>query len=272
MHRLLALHPEVYVPTQRKEIHFFDDHYSRGETWYREFFPVDRNGFAALGEVTPSYLPHPLVPGRIRRFHPEMRLIALLRDPVARIWSAYHHLRRVSNESRPFSAFIRGDRDALERGRYALQLTRYTEFFPREQMLVLLFEHFVSNPAAELEKVREHLGLQAGWDPELVEVVERENPSFVVRYPALYRLLRAAGASATDRFGLGETVARLKGSRAMSMFDAGRVEGEMTPADRSYLEEYYAADVARLEEDFGVETAVWRRTRMTPEPLPSTRA
>ena len=272
MHRLLALHPEIYVPTQRKEIHFFDVHYSRGESWYREFFPIDRHGFSALGEVTPSYLPDPLAPERIRNFYPEMRLIALLRDPVARIWSAYHHLRRISGESRPFSTFIRDDRDAVERGSYAVQLARYTEFFPREQMLVLLFEEFVSSPAAELEKVREHLGLHAEWDSELVAGVERENPSFVVRYPALYRLLRGAGSSATDHFGLGETVARVKRSRAMSVFDAGEAEGGMTQDDRSYLEHYYASDAARLGQDFGVETAVWQWTRTTPEPLPSTRA
>ena len=56
------------------------------------------------------------------------------------------------------------------------------------------------------------------------------------------------------------------------MFDAGNVEGEMTEDDRAYLEDYYAADVVRLEEDFGVETAVWQRSWTTPEQLPSSRA
>ena len=100
MHRMLALHPEVYIPKQQKEIHFFDHHYAGGVRWYGEFFPVDRDGFTALGEVTPSYLSHPNVPERIREFDPDMRLIALLRNPVARIWSAYHHLRRISGETR----------------------------------------------------------------------------------------------------------------------------------------------------------------------------
>jgi len=259
MHRMLALHPEVYIPKQRKEIHFFDQHYSRGEMWYRKFFLVDRDEFSALGEVTPSYLPHPSAPERIRKFYPEMRLIAVLRDPVARIWSAYHHLRRVSGESRSFSDFIRTDRDALTRGSYAVQLARYMEFFPYENMLVVLFEHFVSNPVVELARIREYLALRAPWDTRVISVLERDNGGFVVRYPALYRMLRGAGHVVTDRFGLGDTVTHLKRSRAMSLFDAGNIAEEMAPGDRNYLERYYAPDVARLEKDFGLETAVWQR-------------
>ena len=58
----------------------------------------------------------------------------------------------------------------------------------------------------------------------------------------------------------------------MSMFDAGDAEGEMAHNDPSYLEYHYASDVARLQEVFGLETAMWQRTRTTPEPLPSTQA
>lgn len=271
MHRMLALHPEVYIPKRRKEIHFFDHHYARGERWYREFFPVDRDGFAALGEVTPSYLSDPNVPERIRAFDPDIRLIALLRNPVARTWSAYHHLRRVSGESRSFSGFIRSDGDALTRGNYAVQLARYLAFFSKEQILVLLFEDLISAPNVELEKVREFLALRAPWDDRVVSLTEPDNRGFVVKHAMVYRGLRATAHVLTDRFGLGEAVGQLKRSRAMSVFDAGNVDEEMTPDDRSYLERYYAPDVARLERDFGIQTTAWQRAWGSAEYERSTR-
>ena len=41
LHELLSSHSEVYMPTQRKEIHYFDRFYDRGSSWYEDFFPSD---------------------------------------------------------------------------------------------------------------------------------------------------------------------------------------------------------------------------------------
>ena len=38
LHTLLNSHPDVYMPTHRKEIRFFDRYYERGLSWYEEFF------------------------------------------------------------------------------------------------------------------------------------------------------------------------------------------------------------------------------------------
>ena len=41
LHTLLATHPDVYIPTRRKEIRFFDRHFDRGLGWYEGFFCDD---------------------------------------------------------------------------------------------------------------------------------------------------------------------------------------------------------------------------------------
>ena len=87
----LRAHPQVYLPERRKEIHYFDEHYSRGAEWYREFFSAAaaRPGLKAIGEVTPRYLFDPLVPQRIAGDFPSMRLIAILRNPADRAYSQF---------------------------------------------------------------------------------------------------------------------------------------------------------------------------------------
>lgn len=162
----LAAHPSV-VPALRKEVHHFD----RGPgsvAHYRAWFPrratldavAARTGRGVTGEATPFYLLHPAVPERLRAVVPDARLVAVLRDPVARAVSGFHHAVRVGDEHRPIelaldpaaaedlpppSAVAWYDaptcpvrrRGYLARGRYAEQLERWFAAFPREQLLVV---------------------------------------------------------------------------------------------------------------------------------------
>ena len=40
LHQLLATHPEVYVPFQRKELHYFDRYFERGDAGTPAIFPM----------------------------------------------------------------------------------------------------------------------------------------------------------------------------------------------------------------------------------------
>jgi len=162
----LGAHPCV-IPALRKEVHFFD-HAPAPLAHYRAWFPrraaldrvAARTGRAVTGEATPFYLCHPAVPGRLRAAVPDARLIVVLRDPVARSISGYHHAVRVGDETRPIELAL--DPGAAEdlppvsaaawydaptcplrlhgylaRSRYAEQLERWLAEFPRAQLLVL---------------------------------------------------------------------------------------------------------------------------------------
>jgi len=162
----LAAHPSV-VPAIRKEVHHFD-HAPVPLAHYRAWFPrratltrlAARTGRGITGEATPFYLCHPAVPGRLRAAVPDVRLIAVLRDPAARAISGYHHAVRVGDEDRPIEVAL--DPTAAEdlppasavdwydaprcplrihgylaRSRYAEQLERWLAVFPREQLLVI---------------------------------------------------------------------------------------------------------------------------------------
>ncbi len=163
----LAAHPQV-LPALRKEVHHFDQA-DRGLAWYRAHFPTeDERARAASkhgppvrsGEATPFYLAHPAVPSRMHAVLPDVRLIAILRDPVTRAVSGYHHAVRYGVEERPIAVALdpeqgepatqdhdpawwdRDDnpvrlRGYLARGRYAEQLERWLWVYPREQLLVV---------------------------------------------------------------------------------------------------------------------------------------
>lgn len=248
LHKVLDAHPEVFVPSRRKEIHYFDRYYDRGTEWYSEFFPSQEEAasYRAIGEVTPDYIFYEEAPGRILDVIPDCRLIVSLRNPVDRAFSGYMHHRRSFNERRSFEDFLDGTRDAVERGFYYQQLTRYLEFFPRSAFLILIYEELVSDPASSLERIREFLGLTRGWSDAEGLLAERINAAPQPRFPAAFYLARRFGAFLRykDLDPIVETAKRLG---LLAIFGQRPTRPRMTATSRARLEALYDDDIRRLE-------------------------
>src|SRR5206468_1500784 len=95
------------APADRKEVHYFDYQYFKGEDWYRSHFPSKREQtrFATehgqpflTGEGSPSYISHMWAPVRVARALPDVRLIVALRNPVDRAYSHFQMSRRAGEE------------------------------------------------------------------------------------------------------------------------------------------------------------------------------
>lgn len=192
--RRLAQHPRVYMADG--EPHFFDrrHNFQKGADWYASLFDGAAES-QMVGEKTPDYMwawVHGLtkghltrMPGRISDLLPEVRLIFLLRDPVERAVSATKHL-VISGRLAPWhdlDALLAGDKRELLKGHgvitkgcYARQLAAYLEHFPRERILVLIFEEdVVRSPRRGLSKVCRFLQIDERFDFSDVETPE--NPS-----------------------------------------------------------------------------------------------
>ena len=181
LHYYLTQHPAVIAPL-RKEVHYFDLQYGKGERWYRANF--GKAGQAGLNlDSSPYYLFHPLAPQRAHALVPEAKLIVLLRDPVRRAYSHYWHERDKKRERLSFEDAVaaepervgddeqrlaRGEIEQshahqhctyLARGRYAEQLERWLRLYPRERLLVLQFEDLGRAPMVTLHRTLEYLGL-----------------------------------------------------------------------------------------------------------------
>jgi Sulfotransferase domain len=196
----LGEHPYV-VPACKKEVHFFDYNYFRGEGWYRAHFPSrsERERFAAVrgrpfltGEASPSYLSHHWAPERLARTLPDARLLVSLRNPIERAYSQYQmsireqeeplasfaeaiaaEERRLAPErermlaDRWYNSWPTGCWSYLMRSRYAEQLERWMRFFAREQFHFLTLEQLAADPQGTLDGVHEFLGLPAHRYAEL---------------------------------------------------------------------------------------------------------
>jgi sulfotransferase family protein len=238
----LLRHPDVAGPRGRdpsvswsKEIHFFDEKFGKGLDWYRSFFPLEatraryrRHGRnLQAGEATPYYLFHPAVPARVAQTIPDVKLIALLRDPVERAYSHFQLNRRKGREKLSFEEALAAEPERLKdveewlhgvaeelppsgrhrhphhrhrayfsRGLYAEQLERWLEHFPREQLLVVQTEKLLATPAETYSEVLRFLGLRE-WHLETYE--ERNKKPYAQIEPEIRACLEEAFAEPNAR-------------------------------------------------------------------------
>lgn len=196
----LAEHPQVLRPGIEKGLDYFSLHYDKDLQWYRGNFPVQsvaelrtrRWGSPAAFEACTYYMFHPFAIERLAADLPDIRLVAMLRDPVERAFSAYKHEHargfdtaasfeealdledeRLEGELEKMAADVAYESHAhrhhayLRRSQYAEQLERVFQHFPREQVHVLDSETFFEDPHGEYRKVTDFLGL-AEWTPDVI--------------------------------------------------------------------------------------------------------
>ncbi len=180
----LRMHPQVFMHPD-KELHFFDVKFPRGLGWYRSQFAGSK-GARAVGEATPGYMYRPEVIDRMADSVPDAKLVAVLRDPVDRVWSKYVHHRHRGREKRPFDEAmelelstddIKAVHDWLPgyiaRGRYLDQLKCILTRFPGDQLLVLLTDDMRDSPHETFATICEFIGVDADKAPAAVGQVYR---------------------------------------------------------------------------------------------------
>lgn len=189
----LQQHPGIASPST-KEIHFLDNpvFYRFGEAWYRSHFPT-RNAMAALsnqlgyravsGEGTPAMISN-FYAINAGRHLPRARLIAVLRNPVDRAYSHYHHMRRsIFGEPLSFWDALQAEQSRTahdiwldhhapqragrkhklysygQRGMYIDQLENWLRYFPRERLKLLHYDELIADTGGMCNEVAEFLGL-----------------------------------------------------------------------------------------------------------------
>jgi hypothetical protein len=177
--RALMSHPLVHSANFHKGVNYFDVNYHRDFSWYQGHFPraaqlrrqvPETAGSPITFEASGYYMFHPCAPERIARHLPEVRLVAMLRDPVERAYSAWKHELARGFESESFEralelederlagqaermladeryqSFSHRHHAYLRRGQYAEQLAALGQHFTPDRIHVIESESFFATP------------------------------------------------------------------------------------------------------------------------------
>jgi hypothetical protein len=194
LYHYLAQHPQVYM-SPRKHTRFFA--FENENPSFRGPGPVDPpNPYAvadinsyhalfsdashetAIGEASHSYLYQAQAAGRIEKYAPDIKLIAILRNPTERAFSHYRQLIRNGRERiRDFARALEEEevrvRDNwwpdfhyVRIGLYYQQLQRYFKLFRTDQIRVYLYEDLCLDPAGMLRDIFRFLEVEDTFIPQ----------------------------------------------------------------------------------------------------------
>lgn len=257
LYHYLEQHPQVCMSARKETSVFIDD---RSLKWLSANYYRHYDGEPAVGEASAGTLGNPAVAERVYDALPDAQLVFVLRDPVERLHSHYAYLKgkQEINDDVSFSNFIRSEsdwRDALiDLGRYHDHLTRFTEYFDRGQMLILLFGRLTSAPADVVKHVYRFVGVDPSFQPDL----DVHNPTRTPRYDGLHRLLVRAWERVRGHLDvyLRNRMRPLR-QRVKQWVTEEADRTSMSSADRAYLRRLYREPNRRLEQWLGRDLSHW---------------
>lgn len=189
----LSKHPEIFMSTAKEPGYFVPsasalqlaagpgDEASQMVTSldaYEALFAEARSE-TARGEASTSYLYDPEAAERIRRRIPDVKLIAILRNPVDRAYSNFLHLVRDGREPlHDFRAALAHEDQRRtsgwstnwrykDKGFYGRQIEKYLVQFDRIQIRFYLYEDYDDDPHAIVRDIYRFLGVDDTFSQDL---------------------------------------------------------------------------------------------------------
>ena len=301
LHEYLRTHPELYLP-EAKEQPFFSNDAAFAEGW-DAFAAVAFHGAPPgrrLGKITPHYIGGPVVwtadhgdeaasrviARRIAAQFPDVKLIAMLRDPVERAISSYWQTVVLGDDARPLDealdAELAPERLAQARrrptdghqhiaaGEYGRALADYLECFDRGQLFVGSQHTLGDEPMALLGELWRFLGVDDAFVPPNLGVRYQVRgtgrrigavaavPRLVKETPGLRQAWHALPERTRTRARAGFRTLAHRLDQRKPVRDE-RMQERPDPAVLARLRAHYAEDAALLERLVGPVAGVTDR-------------
>lgn len=240
---------------------------------YRRLF-AGATSQRTLGESSVNYLYSKDAPRLIQLHVPEVRLVAILRNPVDRAYSRYLHARRDGLE--PISDFAAAlaaeDRRIAEgyapvwhyrnRGYYYKQLQRYFRIFDRERIHIMLYDDFCRDPLAQTQALFRFLEVDPAFTPDMSQRLNVSGkPRIVARSWLLDDLLNTPNPfKACAKQVLPPAALHFVRSlilRCNARHAASPNPGPLPPDLRRQLQDDFRSDILKLQDLIGRDLSEW---------------
>ena len=276
----LEQHPQVYT-SPRKETNFFCRALDKGEPSAEEqLTPGGRKRIltledyealfdgatdeVAIGEASPNYLfrHEQAVPG-IKEYMPDVKLIAVLRNPVERAYSDYlMHVRQVVGSRKSLAEQLESNAHSshtLLKGRYYEGMKHFLEAFGPEQVKVFLYDDLRKDSAALMREMYGFIGVDADFE---VDTGRKQQQAQIPKNQSVNKLLQTKNpmrslAGSLLRKVMPEKRRQQLRSRLIAANSTGKEALPLSDHDRQQLQDYYRDDVRQLQDLIGRDLSVW---------------
>ncbi|MDH2435365.1 sulfotransferase [Pokkaliibacter sp. MBI-7] len=174
-------HPDLVAP-RAKELHYFDKEEAwESDSYLQSFFPKGESGI--YFDATPIYLYWKLAPARIFEHNPSMKFAFILRNPIERAYSHWNMEYHRAKDNIDFYTAITTEKERcanfsplqhrvysyIDRGFYSDQLSRYYQYFPKEQIHLIRYEDLKNNHSDILCSLYDFLNIRQIPAPDFIQ-------------------------------------------------------------------------------------------------------
>jgi hypothetical protein len=214
------------------------------------------------GEIGASYLGSSAALERIYRHNEQCKVIANLRDPVARTFSFYLHYRRKGTLRGDFLSGIEEMPRIFESSRYDILLPRWIERFGRDRILVILLQDVASRPVQELQRVHDFLQVSEWMDPDVIG--QRIYAASMPKYPRMARVAtRVSTQMRRKELHWAVDFAKKIGMRG-KIYSGGAMDVSLDPESRASLIERFLPTIEYVEDLLDRPLPEWRTVQREP--------
>lgn len=278
IYNYLKQHPQIYM-SPIKETNFFERYWEQ-ETPELQARRKSKNGIMTLddycrlfdgvtdeiafGEVSPNYMfHHPVSVRRIRDTVPDIKLIAVLRNPVQRAYSDYlMHLRDAIGTPRPLGEQLKTSNDksyVLLKGKYYESLKHFLDAFGPTRLQVFLYDDLCRNATAFMQAMYEYIGVDPNFEPDTALKMQSAK---VIKNQKLNHLIRTqnpirSAVSGFLRVLLPETLRRQLRSQIINLNSQDKSHLPLSDEERQLLQDYYREDILKLQDLIQRDLSFW---------------
>ncbi len=265
--KYLNEHPDIYMPFE-KEINFFsnDNNFSNKITWYFKEYFASADPMKLFGEASPNYMGYDCVPERIFSAFPNVKLIAILRNPIERAYSHFTMSTRSKKKDRSFEKSIenlikRGkvpdnlvdtEEEFIMFGEYGRIFSNYLKYFSKDKIKIVFIDDLQKDPCSVMNDIFRFLEVSDNFHSELFE--EKFHVGGKKRFYLIEKFLMSSWIKNPLRLILPAQIRRTLGYWLITEFT---VKPTKNPGPnqkiRQVLAEYYRNDVTVFKNLFELQ-------------------
>lgn len=267
----LQQHPQVFLPINKEPFFFsfvgkdVNQFHYEGKEPLTSKVVTDIDNYTSLfqsapqnariGEASTLYLVDHDTPQQISRFIPNVKLIAILRNPVDRAYSHYQHF--FSENKEPINIFLEAIKAEPRRkqnkwfpsyfyqeaGFYSKHLNNYYSYFDKSQIKVFLYEDL-----ADADKVTREIFEFIGITPDItLNTTAKYNVTGKAKFPWLYYSVRKSNKLKNI---LRKFISHKVWNGMKHKWDKLMISPyeSISKEDRLYLQNIYKADILQLQD------------------------
>jgi len=275
LYEYLRQHPDIFMPEWKELSYFIGDpcgplHKVRKPAHYCKVFSGVRQ-HKAIGEASTSYLYDRDAPAIIKSKLGTVKILIILRDPVAMSFSLYNHQSRKEGETiTDFEAALTAEGKRLndpafkkkcygwhanyyyfQRGLYCEQVQRYLDTFGKDHVKFFLFDELAQDAVKVVQEAYRFLGVDDTFVPD---IMVHNRAGGIISIP---RFWQDAGLFIkTFQYVFSKNI--IKKIPHLLRNIGRKPPTPLNPATEGNLRRKFHDDICRLEQLIGKDLSAWK--------------